>query len=128
LAKRIVTGIKIATIAVLFIIADAILIEKRYVIKPIILFFSISFVTFDITYSRMPSFCIVKLIINKHAIVITAGFEKPERPSSIESIPVANNIPRIINAVTSTGRNSVEKSIKAILMIINTNTISNVIL
>ena len=123
-----VTGIKIATMAVLFIIAEAILIEKRYTIKPIILFFSISFVTLEITYSRMPSFCIVKLIINRHAIVITAGFENPERPSLIESIPVANNIPRIIKAVTSTGTNSVEKSIKAILMIINTKTISNVIL
>jgi len=113
---------------VLFITAEAILIEKRYVIKPITLFFSISFVTFHITYSIMPSFCSVKLIINRHAIVITAGFEKPERPSSIESIPVANNIPRIINADTSTGNNSVEKSIKAIHMMINTKTISNVIL
>jgi hypothetical protein len=70
----------------------------------------------------MPSFWMVKLMINKQAIVITAGFENPDNPSSIDSNPVSKSIPKIISADTSTGKTSVEKRINAtatIAIIIN---------
>jgi hypothetical protein len=100
---------------------------NKYTIMPIILCFSINFVNPDIIYSRIPAFWIVKLIINKQAIVITAGFEKPDNPSLIDIIPVIKRMPRMIRADTSTGNISVEKSKNAIAIMINANMISKVI-
>ena len=75
------TGIKIATIAVLLTTAEATPMVKRYTALPINIDLSARRLTLTIRYSKILVFCKALLMMNKNAIVITAGFEKPESAS-----------------------------------------------
>ena len=105
-ANLIVTGIKIATIAVLFTTAEATPIANKYAIIPNILDLSIKEFILIIKYSRIWDFCRAWLSINKHAIVITAGLENPSRLSAGLTKPKMSNRPKTNRAVTSIGNNS----------------------
>ena len=106
------TGIKIATIAVLLTTAEATPMVKRYTALPINIDLSARRLTLTIRYSKILVFCKALLIMNKNAIVITAGFEKPESASDGVKYP---NIKRMVNniiAVTSIENISVTNIIK----------------
>ena len=106
------TGIKIATIAVLLTTAEATPMVKRYTALPINIDLSARRLTLTIRYSKILVFCKALLIMNKNAIVITAGFEKPESASDGVKYP---NIKRMVNniiAVTSIENISMTNIIK----------------
>ena len=106
------TGIKIATIAVLLTTAEATPMVKRYTALPINIDLSARRLTLTIRYSKILVFCKALLMMNKNAIVITAGFEKPESASDGVKYP---NIKRMVNniiAVTSIENISVTNIIK----------------
>ena len=77
-AILIVTGIKIATIAVLFTSAEARPIERKYTALPRLREILVSLLILLMRYSKMPVFCKAWLRINRSAIVTTAGLESPE--------------------------------------------------
>ena len=121
------TGIKIATIAVLLTTAEATPIVKRYTALPINIDLSARRLTLTIRYSKILVFCKALLIINRNAIVITAGFEKPESASDGVKYP---NIKRMVNniiAVTSIENISVTNIIKPNRRRTMTSAISGVI-
>ena len=121
------TGIKIATIAVLLTMADATPIVNRYTALPINIDLSARRLTLTMRYSKILVFCKALLIINRNAIVITAGFEKPESASEGVKYP---NIKRIVNniiAVTSIENISVTNIIKPKRSRTKTSIISGVI-
>tara|TARA_A100001011_G_scaffold367453_1_gene420883 strand:- start:135 stop:542 length:408 start_codon:yes stop_codon:yes gene_type:complete len=106
------TGIKIATIAVLLTTAEATPMVKRYTALPINIDLSARRLTLTIRYSKILVFCKALLMMNKNAMVITAGFEKPESASDGVKYP---NIKRMVNniiAVTSIENISVTNIIK----------------
>ena len=106
------TGIKIATIAVLLTTAEATPMVKRYTALPINIDLSARRLTLTMRYSKILVFCKALLMMNKNAIVITAGFEKPESASDGVKYP---NIKRMVNniiAVTSIENISVTNIIK----------------
>ena len=106
------TGIKIATIAVLLTTAEATPMVKRYTALPINIDLSARRLTLTMRYSKILVFCKALLMMNKNAIVITAGFEKPESASDGVKYP---NIKRMVNniiAVTSIENTSVTNIIK----------------
>jgi|TARA_Y100000992_G_scaffold5928_1_gene3799 Nuf2 family. len=121
------TGIKIATIAVLLTTAEATPMVKRYTALPINIDLSARRLTLTIRYSKILVFCKALLIMNKNAIVITAGFEKPESASDGVKYP---NIKRMVNniiAVTSIENISVTNIIKPKRSRTKTSIISGVI-
>ena len=121
------TGIKIATIAVLLTTAEATPMVKRYTALPINIDLSARRLTLTIRYSKILVFCKALLIMNKNAIVITAGFEKPESASDGVKYP---NIKRMVNniiAVTSIENISVTNIIKPKMSRTKTSIISGVI-
>ena len=121
------TGIKIATIAVLLTTAEATPMVKRYTALPINIDLSARRLTLTMRYSKILVFCKALLIIKRNAIVITAGFEKPESASEGVKNP---NIKRIVNniiAVTSIENISVTNIIKPNRRRTMTSTISGVI-
>tara|TARA_B100000579_G_scaffold425967_1_gene432490 strand:+ start:187 stop:585 length:399 start_codon:yes stop_codon:yes gene_type:complete len=121
------TGIKIATIAVLLTTADATPIVKRYTALPINIDLSARRLTLTMRYSKILVFCKALLIMKRNAIVITAGFEKPESASEGVKYP---NIKRIVNniiAVTSIENISVTNIIKPRRSRTKTSIISGVI-
>tara|TARA_Y100000768_G_scaffold151771_1_gene113478 strand:- start:483 stop:881 length:399 start_codon:yes stop_codon:yes gene_type:complete len=121
------TGIKIATIAVLLTTADATPIVKRYTALPINIDLSARRLTLTMRYSKILVFCKALLIMKRNAIVITAGFEKPESASEGVKYP---NIKRIVNniiAVTSIENISVTNIIKPKRSRTKTSIISGVI-
>ena len=63
-------------------------------------------------------------MINKHPIVITAGFENPDRLSSGVTSPRTSNKPNTTNAVISIGKNSVINNTNAIIIITPNSIIS----
>ena len=102
----------IATIAVLLTTAEATPMVKRYTALPINMDLSARRLTLTIRYSKILVFCKALLMMNKNAIVITAGFEKPESASDGVKYP---NIKRMVNniiAVTSIENLSVTNIIK----------------
>ena len=106
------TGMKIATIAVLLTTAEATPIVKRYTALPINIDLSARRLTLIMRYSKILVFCKALLMINRNAIVITAGFEKPESASDGVKYP---NMKRMVNniiAVTSIENISVTNIIK----------------
>ena len=121
------TGIKIATIAVLLTTAEATPMVKRYTALPINIDLSARRLTRTIRYSKILVFCKALLIINRNAIVITAGFEKPESASDGVKYP---NIKRMVNniiAVRSIENISVTNIIKPNMSRTMTSIISGVI-
>lgn len=106
------TGMKIATIAVLFTTADATPIVKRYTPLPRIIDLSAKRLTLIIRYSRIRVFCRALLMINKNAIVITAGLENPDKASAGVKYPNVKRIVSNIIAVTSIENISVTNMIK----------------
>ena len=121
------TGIKIATIAVLLTTAEATPMVKRYTALPINIDLSARRLTLTIRYYKILVFCKALLILNKNAIVITAGFEKPESASEGVKYP---NIKRIVNniiAVPSIENISVPNIIKPKRSRTKTSIISGVI-
>tara|TARA_B100001564_G_scaffold315498_1_gene290255 strand:+ start:142 stop:549 length:408 start_codon:yes stop_codon:yes gene_type:complete len=121
------TGIKIATIAVLLTTAEATPMVKRYTALPINIDLSARRLTLTIRYSKILVFCKALLMMNKNAIVITAGFEKPESASDGVKYP---NIKRMVNniiAVTSIENISVTNIIKPKRSRTKTSIISGVI-
>ena len=121
------TGIKIATIAVLLTTAEATPMVKRYTALPINIDLSARRLTLTMRYSKILVFCKALLIMKRNAIVITAGFEKPESASEGVKYP---NIKRIVNniiAVTSIENISVTNIIKPKRSRTKTSIISGVI-
>jgi len=103
---------KIATIAVLLTTAEATPIVNRYTALPINIDLSARRLTLTMRYSKILVFCKALLMINRNAIVITAGFEKPESASDGVKYP---NIKRMVNniiAVTSIENISVTNIVK----------------
>ena len=103
---------KIATIAVLLTTAEATPMVKRYTALPINIDLSARRLTLTMRYSKILVFCKALLMINRNAIVITAGFEKPESASDGVKYP---NMKRMVNniiAVTSIENISVTNIIK----------------
>ena len=122
------TGIKIATIAVLLTTAEANPMVKRYTALPINIDLSARRLTLTMRYSKILVFCKALLIMKRNAIVITAGFEKPESASEGVKYP---NIKRIVNniiAVTSIENISVTNIIKPSRSRTKTSIISGVII
>tara|TARA_B100000161_G_scaffold77503_1_gene53522 strand:+ start:464 stop:871 length:408 start_codon:yes stop_codon:yes gene_type:complete len=121
------TGMKIATIAVLLTAAEATPMVKRYTALPINIDLSARRLTLTMRYSKILVFCKALLMINRNAIVITAGFENPESASDGVKYP---NMKRMVNniiAVTSIENISVTNIIKPIRSRSMTSIISGVI-
>jgi hypothetical protein len=91
----------IATIAVLLTTAEAIPIVNRYTALPRRIDLSAKRLTRMMRYSNMRVFCRARLMINKKAIVMTAGLEKPERASAGVKYPNAKRMVSSTIAVTS---------------------------
>ena len=106
------TGIKIATIAVLLTTAEATPMVKRYTALPINIDLSARRLTLTMRYSKILVFCKALLMMNKNAIVITAGFEKPESASDGVKYPKIKRMVNNIIAVTSIENTSVTNIIK----------------
>ena len=106
------TGMKMATIAVLLTTAEATPMVKRYTVLPINIDLSARRLTLTMRYSKILVFCKALLIINRNAIVITAGFEKPESASDGVKYPNIKRMVSNIIAVTSIENISVTNIIK----------------
>ena len=106
------TGIKIATIAVLLTTAEATPMVKRYPALPINIDLSARRLTLTMRYSKILVFCKALLMMNKNAIVIPAGFEKPESASYGVKYPNIKIMVNNIIAVTSIENISVTNIIK----------------
>jgi len=119
---------KIATMAVLLTTADAIPMVKRYTALPRRIDLSAKRLTLMIRYSNMRVFCSARLMMNKNAIVITAGLEKPERASAGVKYPSTKRIVSNIIAVTSIENISVTNMIKPKKSRLSTNIMSGVII